>query len=140
MDTSVPLSQPTYLRPIINQYLPSGAKPMATRISPSERPLNRYQSEPTTNLQEYNSAMCSLMYAPIITRPDVVFSVCCLSQFLADLSPTPMRVVKTIFWHLANTSNYKLIYHYSKDNPQRLLVVYSDSSNANCLSDHRSIS
>lgn len=138
--TTVSLSQTTYLCRIIKKCLPSGAKPLVTPLSPSERPLKRDQTESTTDLKEYQSAMGSLLYAAIITRPDILFSVCCLSQFLSDPSESHMRMVKNIFRYLAHTIHYKLTYHQQKDKPQSTLGVYSDSSYANSLSDRRSFS
>jgi len=138
--TSVSLSQTAYLHRIINKYLPSGAKPLVTPLSPSERPLKRDPIEPSTDLKDYQSAIGSLLYAAIVTRPDILFSVCCLSQFLSDPSESHMRMVKNIFRYLANTIHYKLTYHQQKEKPQSILVAYSDSSYANSLSDRRSFS
>ena len=138
--TTVSLSQTTYLRRIINKYLPAGAKLLVTPLSQSKRPLKRDQTESTTDLKEYQSAIGSLLYAAIITRPDILFSVCCLSQFLSDPSESHMRMVKNIFRYLAHTIHYKLTYYQQKDKPQSILAVYSDSSYANSLSDRRSFS
>ena len=139
-DTSVSLSQTNYLRRIINKYLPSGAKPLVTPLSPSARPLKRDLLEPPPDLKEYQSAIGSLLYAAIVTRPDILFSVCCLSQFLSDPSESHMRMVKNIFRYLAHTLHYKLTYHRQKEKPHDKLCVYSDSSYANSLSDRRSFS
>ena len=136
----VSLSQETYLRRIINKYLPSGAKPLVTPLSPSERPLKRSELEPAADLKEYQSAIGSLLYAAIIARPDILFPVCCLSQFLSDPSESHMRMVKNIFRYLAYTLSLKLTYHRQKEKPQNNLTVYSDSSYANSLSDRRSFS
>jgi len=139
-DTSVSLAQTTYLRRIIGKYLPSGAKPLVPPLSPSERPLKRDHLEPPADLKEYQSAIGSLLYAAIITRPDILFSVCCLSQFLSDPSESHMRMVKNIFRYLAHTPDYRLTYHRPKAKPHSILCVYSDSSYANSLSDRRSFS
>jgi len=139
-DTSVSLAQTTYIRRIIGKYLPSGAKPLVTPLSLSERPLKRDHLEPPADLKEYQSAIGSLLYAAIITRPDILFSVCCLSQFLSDPSESHMRMVKNIFRYLAHTPHYRLTYHRPKEKPHSILCVYSDSSYANSLSDRRSFS
>jgi len=51
-----------------------------------------------------------------------------------------MCLVKNIFLYLAHRSDYKLIYCRPKETLQPLLIVYSDSSYANSLSDCRSFS
>jgi len=139
-NTSVSFSQPTYLCRIIKKYLLSGAKPVVTRLSPSERPLQRYQPESPTDLKESKSAIGSLLYAAIITRPDILFGVGCLSQVLSDSSESHMRMVMNIFRYLAHTLHYKLTYHHPKVKPHSILSVYSDSSYANSLSNRRSFS
>jgi len=139
-NTSVSVSQSTYLCRIIKKYLPSGAKPVVTPLLPSERPLQRDQPEPPTDLKEYQSAIGSLLYAAIITRPDILFGVCCLSQCLSDFSESHMRMVMNIFRYLAHTPHYKLTYHRPKVKPHSILCVYSDSSYANALSHRRSFS
>ena len=138
--TTVSLSQTTYLRCIVNKYILSGAKPLVTSLSPSERSLNRVQTESTTDLKEYQSAIGSLWYAAIITRPDILFSVCCLLQFLSHPSESHMRMVKNSFRYLAHTIHHKLTYHRQKDKPQTILAVHSDSSYANSISDSRNFS
>ena len=84
--STVTLSQVAYIRRITNKYLPSGAKPLASPLSPSERPLKCDELETSADLKEYQSTIGSLLYSAIITRPDILFAVCCLSQFLSDPS------------------------------------------------------
>jgi len=138
--STVTLSQVAYIRRITKKYLPSGAKPLASPLSPSKRPLKPDELEPSADLKEYQSAIGSLLYAAIITRPDILFAVCCLSQFLSDPSESHMRMVKNIFRYLAHTINFKLTYHRQKEPQGAQLSVYSDASYANSLSDRRSFS
>ena len=138
--TTVSLSQAAYIRRINSKYLPSGAKPVTSPLSPSERPLKRNELEPAADIKEYQSAIGSLLYTAIITRPDILFAVCCLSQFLSDPSESHIRMAKNIFRYLAHTINFKLTYHQQKDHSRGQLSVYSDSSYANSLSDRRSFS
>ena len=138
--STVTLSQVAYIHRITNKYLPSGAKLLASPLSPSERPLKRDELEPSADLKEYLSAIGSLLYAAIITRPDILFAVCCLSQFLSDPLESHMRMVKNIFRYLAHTIHFKLTYHRQKEHQGGQLSVYSDASYANSLSDRRSFS
>ena len=101
----------------------------------SEYSLKPDQTESTTDLKEYQSAIGSLLFTAIITRPDILRSVCYPSQFLSVLSESHMRMVKNIFQYLAHTINYKLTYHYRKDALLSIHVVYSDSTYANFLSN-----
>ena len=138
--STVTLAQVAYVSCILRKYLPSGTKRLASPLSPSERPLKRDELEPSADLQEYQSAIGSLLYAALITRPDILFAVCCLSQFLSDLSESHIQMVKNIFHYLAHMVNFKLTYHQQKKHQEGQLSVYSDASYANSLSDRHSFS
>jgi hypothetical protein len=96
--------------------------------------------EPAADIKEYQSAIGSLLYAAIITRLHILFSVCCLSQFLSNPLESHMRMVKNVFRYLTHTVDLKLTYHRQKGMPQNLLSIYSDASYANSLSDRHSFS
>jgi len=72
---SVSLSPTAYLRRIIKKYLHSGAKSHVIAVLLSQSPLQRDQPKPPTNVKEYQSVIGSLLYAAIITRPDILFLI-----------------------------------------------------------------
>ncbi|PUU76082.1 hypothetical protein B9Z19DRAFT_899273, partial [Tuber borchii] len=61
-------------------------------------------------LKVYQLVIGSLLYAAIMTRFDILFSVCWLSQFLTDPSKSHMGKVKNIFRYLPYTPYYTLTY------------------------------
>src|SRR5208337_1068058 len=68
-------------------------------------------------------------------RPDILHTICALSQFSSDPSQAHVRMVQNIFRYLAGTLNRGLTYCPS-NNPS--LAIYSDASYASSLSDRRS--
>src|SRR5208283_220808 len=77
----------------------------------------------------------SLLYAILMTRPDILHAICALSQFSSDPSQAHVQMVRNVFRYLAGTLNHGLTYHPS-NNPS--LAIYSDTSYASSLSDRRS--
>ncbi|KAG0633001.1 hypothetical protein HOY80DRAFT_859552, partial [Tuber brumale] len=56
------------------------------------------------------SAIGSLLYAAIISWPYILFSICCLSQFLSDPSESYMRMAKNIFRYITHPMDLKPTY------------------------------
>lgn len=139
--TSLTLHQSAYISRIVDKFLPTGEQPTSAPMSPSERPMPRGETELKADLKMYQSAIGSLLYAAVISRPDILFAVCQLSQFLGDPSEDHWRMAINVFRYLAGTRDRKLTY---KTDPSGAgnhpLRVYSDTSYANNLPDRRSYS
>jgi len=58
----------------------------------------------------YASAVSSLMYAMVCTKPDIAHAVRVLSRFMSKLGKEHWTVVKRIFRYLHATSDYGLCY------------------------------
>ena len=58
----------------------------------------------------YQSAVGSLMYAMLGTRPDIVFTVLVVSRYGLNLTDTHLRAIKRIFRYLKATINLQLIF------------------------------
>ena len=58
----------------------------------------------------YASAVGSLMYAMLCTRPDICFAVGMVSRYQSNPKPVHWQVVKTIFRYLRGTSDLILCY------------------------------
>src|SRR5947199_4090019 len=82
----------------------------------------------------YQSAVGTLMYAMLGTRPDIAFAVSLVSRYAANPTPMHMTAVKQIFQYLKGTIDLQLTYHGELTN----LVGYSDSDWGGDPSTHRS--
>ena len=58
----------------------------------------------------YASAVESLMYAMLCTRPDICYSVGIVSQYQSNPGPTHWEVVKHILKYLRRMRDYMLVY------------------------------
>ena len=79
----------------------------------------------------YQEAIGSLMYALVATRPDILFTVSILSQFLNNPGWVHWEAVKRIFRYLLGMKSWGLTYGEGKDG----LEGYTDADGAS--QDHR---
>ena len=85
----------------------------------------------------YVSAVGSLMYAQVCTRPDIAFAVNALGRYLSNPGLNHWKVVKKVMRYLQGTKDYMLTYIRSD---QLEVTGYSDSDFAGCLDDKKSTS
>ena len=71
----------------------------------------------------YQSAVGSLMYAMLGTRPDIAYAVGAVSQYNSDPGKAHWIAVKRIFRYLKGTMNFSLKYKGS----DMQLLGYSDA-------------
>lgn len=85
----------------------------------------------------YASAIGSLMYAQVCTRPDIAFIVGVLGRYLSNPGVDHWNAAKRVMRYLKRTKDYMLTYRRS----DRLEIIgYSDSDFAGCQDTKRSTS
>ncbi|GMI80802.1 cysteine-rich RLK (RECEPTOR-like protein kinase) 8 [Hibiscus trionum] len=84
----------------------------------------------------YSSAMGSLMYAMVCTRPDLAYAIGTISRFLSNPGREHWNAVKWIMRYLRGSSNLKLCFSTEKF----VLVGYTDSDMAKDIDSRRSTS
>lgn len=124
------LSQSTYIDKVLKRFNMQEAKkgflPMSHGIS-----LSKTQCPSTSDERErmskipYASAIGSIMYAMICTRPDVSYALSVTSRYQADPGESHWTAVKNILKYLRRTKDVFLVYGGEED-----LVVngYTDAS------------
>ena len=85
----------------------------------------------------YASAVGSLMYAQVCTRPDIVFVVGMLGRFQSNPGLDHWNAAKKVMRYLQGTKDYKLMFRRT-DNLE--VVGYSDSDFAGCTDSRKSTS
>ncbi|PKU77931.1 Retrovirus-related Pol polyprotein from transposon TNT 1-94 [Dendrobium catenatum] len=85
----------------------------------------------------YASAVGSLMYAQVCTRPDIAYIVGMLGRYLSNPGMDHWKAVKRVMRYLKRTRDFMLTYQRS-DHLE--IVGYSDSDFAGCLDSRRSTS
>ena len=133
------LSREAYFHKVLQHFNMGKAKPVSTPLGLHFK-LSAGQSPSTVEEKEamqyipYASAMGSLTYAMVCTRPDIAHAVGLVSRFLSNPSKEHWNVVKWILRYLQGTADLKLC--YGSDKP--ILVGYSDADMAGDIDSRRS--
>ena len=85
----------------------------------------------------YASAVGSIMYAQVCTRPDLAYVTGVLGRYQKNPGLDHWKAVKKVLRYLQGTKNYMLTYGKS-DN--LVVVGYSDADFAGCVDDKKSTS
>jgi ATP-binding cassette subfamily B (MDR/TAP) protein 1 len=138
-DGNLKLSQEKYIGKILNKFSLQDAKVRSTPLG-SHFKLTREQSPKTDKDMEemtkvpYASAVGSLMYAMVCTRPDIAHAVGVVSRFMSNPGREHWEAVKWLFRYLKGTS--KVALHFKKNDV--ILEGFSDADLGGCLDTRKS--
>ena len=104
------LSQSRYIATILERHGMSTCAPVSTPADPHIRLQKSLpeDQEDSINQQRYQSAVGSLMYAMIGTRPDIAYAVSAVSQYSTNPGAAHSTAVRRIFRYLAGTQTLGL--------------------------------
>ena len=91
---------------------------------------------PAKDKRDYQSAVGSLMYAMMGTRPDIAYAVSVVSRFASNPNESHWKAVKRILRYLRATLSLKLVFR----GPLEPLSGYTDSDYAGDTATRRSTS
>src|ERR1700686_2428209 len=83
--------------------------PVGVKLSVEQCPKTQEEEEDMSCVP-YASAVDSLMYAMVCTRPNIAHAVGVLSRFMSKPGKEHWAVVKRVFRYLRGTSDYGLCY------------------------------
>ena len=144
---TITLDQEKYIGDVLKRFNMLDCKPMLTPADGSIK-LTREMS-PTTAAEvsrmenvPYMSAVGSLMYAMVGTRPDIAFAVGAVSRYASNPGELHWRAVKRILRYLKGTAGRGLVFSGSltqdKGSAGVTVIGYSDADWAGSLDDRRS--
>ncbi|KAJ4705817.1 Retrovirus-related Pol polyprotein from transposon TNT 1-94 [Melia azedarach] len=135
------LSQKGYIQKILSRFGMSTAKPIDTpsaanaHLSVAFAPKSVEEKEYMSRVP-YASAVGSLMYAMVCSRPNLAQSVSVVSRFMGEPGKEHWQAVKRIFRYLKGTFDVGLIYG---GDTQCLVTGFSDSDYAGDVDSRRSM-
>uniref|UniRef100_A0A2N9EQW2 Reverse transcriptase Ty1/copia-type domain-containing protein n=1 Tax=Fagus sylvatica TaxID=28930 RepID=A0A2N9EQW2_FAGSY len=136
------LSQETYINKVLKRFRMNDCSPSVAPIVKGDRfnlnqcPKNDLEREQMKNIP-YVSAVGSLMYAQVYTRPDITFAVGMLGRYQSDPGLDHWRAAKKVMRYLQGTKDYMLMYRWT-DNLE--VIGYSDSNFVGCIDSRKSTS
>ena len=134
------LSQRTYVDRILERFNMQQCKPgiapvcKGDKLSLSQCPHSDIEKAQIKNVP-YASALGSIMYAQVCTRPDIVFATGLLGRYQSNPGHDHWVAAKKVMRYLKRTKDYMLIYKHVQD---LQLVGYSDSDFAGCQDEKKS--
>ena len=136
------LSQETYINKVLERFNMKNCSPsvapilMGDRFDLNQCPKNDFEQELMKNIP-YASAVGSLMYAQVCTRPDIAFDVGVLGRYQSNPGIDYWRAAKKVMRYLQGTKDYMLMYRrtYSLE-----VIGYSDADFAGCVDSRKSTS
>lgn len=137
------LSQKSYLEKVISRFSMEDAKPVTTPIAAHFK-LSSSQSPKTDDEKErmstvpYASAIGSIMYAMVCSRPDLAYGISLISRFMGRPGEEHWRAAKWVLRYLTGTKNLGLVYCKS-DGGGQPAKGYVDSDFAGDLDKRRSL-
>jgi transposase InsO family protein len=135
---TISIGQRQYIENMLKRFGFEGMAPVPTPME-ANKALVKRDGPPDTDLASiYATAIGSLMYAAIGTRPDIAFAVQNLSQFTSNPGPEHWQAVKRVFRYLSGTRSHQLT--YGGHNNSTEVIGYSDADWASNPNDRKSIS
>ena len=131
------LRQSTYLKKVLDRFGMTDCKqssiPMDPGVASSLLPSKQVADKAT--VAWYQSAIGSLMWPAVHTRPDISYSVGVLSRYCSNPGPTHIQLVKQIFRYLAGTLTIGLTFSAASLDE---LIGYTDSDWAGTVDGRKS--
>ena len=117
--------------------LPAGKKAVETPVDVGTKLEKATSEEGSIDQQLYQSAVGSLMYLSVSTRPDIAFAVGSLARFSTKPTKVHWTALKRVFRYLRGTINLGIL--YSQKGLQEC-VGFSDADWAGDVNDRKSTS
>jgi hypothetical protein len=138
---SISISQKAYIQAVLKKHITGQPHPQAIPMETSShhvKATDEHQAS-VTAIRAYQSAIGSLMFAMLCTRPDIAFAVSVLSKFANNPTEEHQQGVQRVLRYLSGTTHIGITYTGEgsiTDEPA--CVGYSDSDWAADRDDRRS--
>jgi hypothetical protein len=134
---SIWMGQKVYTENLLQKFGMDNAKSISTTVAVNTKLMLKTEDDECFDLKKYQSAVGSLLYLSIRTRPDITFAVNNVARFSSNATTQHWTAVKRIFRYLRGTTNLGLLF---KKNGHKNLVGYSDADWGGDHNDYRSTS
>ena len=134
------IKQSTYIKNIAEKFDVQNSHKSSIPMDPGYKPTksdkqsdkNKAENRPDYDMfvTEYRSIIGSCMYAQMLTRPDIAFTVSALSKYLNAPTLTHMKAARKLLTYLYHTHDRGITYGLAQD---LTCVGWSDSDYAGDL-------
>ena len=113
--SGVKMTQTAFIDKIASRFRMDGATPSTLPVQAGFKPLKKMCPKDDTERDEmkkvpYRSAIGSLLYVALSTRPDIAYAVCSLARYNHDPGKAHWSAVKNVIKYLMHTRDMGLVY------------------------------
>ena len=134
---SIWIGQPAYAENLLKKHGMQDSKPTGTPVDVNAKLQPATNQADPVKQTEYQSAVGSLMYLAVSTRPDIAFTVNILARFNSNPQKEHWTALKRVLRYLKGTLNHGILY---KQDGSDKCIGYSDADWAGDTSDRKSTS
>ena len=134
---SVWIGQRGYTESILKKFGMEECKPVGTPVDVSSKLTCATADDDCIDQQRYQSAIGSLMYLSVSTRPDISYAVSSLARFSSKPSKEHWTALKRLLRYLKGSTNYGI--RYTKEGTNEC-IGFSDADWAGDTNDRKSTS
>ena len=127
--------QPAYVENVLKECCMEDCKPIETPVDPSQRLCKATDKCVMYEKEQYQSAVGSLLYLSVKTRPDITYAVSCVARYCSNPTIQHWKAVKRIMRYFKGTQNFGIF--YSKGGLSDF-IGYSDADWAGDVEDRKS--
>jgi hypothetical protein len=138
-ENNIFIDQAHYVERILEKFRMLDCHPVATPMDTSLKLTPLADGDKTINNAIYRSAVGSLMYAAVATRPDIAAAVGIVARYVEKPGNAHWAAVKRIMRYLKGTMSYGLAFRHQNNDDARL-IAYCDADWAGDISDRKSTS
>lgn len=131
------IGQPSYTESILRKFGMEDAKPIETPVDPNQKLCKATDNCTMCDQEQYQSAVGSLLYLSVKTRPDITYAVNTVARYCAKPTILHWKAVKRIMRYLKGTQHFGIL--YTPDGPNEF-VGYSDADWAGDTDERKSTS
>ena len=132
------LDQKDYISKILKRFKMEDSKSALTPIDTKFNAEKYNEQASKEDIHWYQSAIGSLLYASLGTRPDITFTINLLGRFASNPGPAHITAAKRVFRYLKGHLNLGI--KYSKGSNAEYLKGYADSDYRGDKSEYKSTS
>ena len=136
-NNSVWIGQPAYTTSLLQTFGMQDCKPVSTPVNVGSKLTKATDDDDSVDQQKYQSAIGSLMYLSVSTRPDISYTVSCLARFSAKPTREHWTALKRLLRYLKGTLKHGIL--YTKDGSDTC-TGYTDADWAGDVDSRRSTS
>ena len=136
-NNSVWIGQPAYTTSLLQTFGMQDCKPVSTPVNVGSKLTKATDDDDSVDQQKYQSAIGSLMYLSVSTRPDISYTASCLARFSAKPTREHWTALKRLLRYLKGTLKHGIL--YTKDGSDTC-TGYTDADWAGDVDSRRSTS